>query len=410
MEIHQGLCCLYYRCESLSLAWLSPEKILDFLRNHFLPLLFNFTSTSPTKGAPADHLPLPISEDAINQLLQVLRLPRASAIENPRMTAQYHSIYFITHPPIELSRGHYELVLRVAGNHLRNIKTKNEIGVMTWLSKNTTIPLPEVIAYHDSADNPVGHEYILLSRIQGVTLSDVYDRLSDEHVSQILDQLIDFLAQLQAYPWDGIGRSQTLKRYGLKETVATLNIGGPYKTYVDYITAHVAQYIRIIQTHEKLAFMRDIVPRLEAFVAALPKHANELNNIKLRLAHKDLHFANMMFDLLPGKITDILDWEFAGVVPYPQWNPRSSFLWNGTDTPESLDEKYRLLEVFKQRCKEKGCKLFEETEYTSPLQEDMQRAVDFLRAIVEVSPRGQRQELVQGWKDMVLENIAKFGA
>ncbi|KAH7214327.1 hypothetical protein BKA60DRAFT_597850 [Fusarium oxysporum] len=187
-------------------------------------------------GAPADHLPLPISEDAINQLLQVLRLPRASAIENPRMTAQYHSIYFITHPPIELSRGHYELVLRVAGNHLPNIKTKNEIGVMTWLSKNTTIPSPEAIAYHDSADNPVGHEYILLSCIQGVTLSD----------------LIDLLTQLQAHPWGGIG-GLTLDDRGevqlgtvvdetfwqvpdIKalwpegETVASLNIGGSYKT------------------------------------------------------------------------------------------------------------------------------------------------------------------------------------
>ncbi|KAF5695594.1 hypothetical protein FDENT_219 [Fusarium denticulatum] len=156
--------------------------------------------------------------------------------------------------------------------------------------------------------------------------------------------------------------------------------------------------------------MRDILPRLEAFVAALPNHASELNNVKLRLAHKDLHFANMMLDPLTGKITGILDWEFAGVVPYPQWNPRSSFLWNGIDTSESLEEKYRLLEVFKQRCEEKGCALFGDTKYTSPLQESMQRAVDFLRAIVEVSPRGQRQELVQGWKETVLENIAKFGA
>ncbi|SCO89976.1 uncharacterized protein FRV6_14104 [Fusarium oxysporum] len=365
-------------------------------------------------GTPADHLPPPISEDAINKLLQTLRLPRATAIENPKMIAQYHSIYFITLPPIELSRGHYELVLRVAGHHLPNIKTKNEIGVMTWLSKNTTIPLPDVIAYDGFTNIPVGHEYTLLSHIQGVTLSDVYDRLSDEQMNQILDQLIDLLTQLQAHPWDGIG-GLTLDDHGEvqldpMETVANLNIGGPYKTYVDYITAHVVKYIRLIQTHEKLAFMRDIVPRLEAFVAALPKHANELNNVKLRLAHKDLHFANMMFDSLPGKITGILDWKFAGVVPYPQWNPRSSFLWNGIDTPESLDEEYRLLEVFKQRCKEKGCKLFGETEYTSSLQEDMQRAVDFLRAIVELSPRGQRQELVQGWKDMVLENIVKFGA
>ncbi|PCD29548.1 hypothetical protein AU210_012084 [Fusarium oxysporum f. sp. radicis-cucumerinum] len=326
------------------------------------------------------------------------------------MEAQYHSIYFIILPPIELSRGHYELVLRVAGNHLPNIKTKNEIGVMTWLSKNTTIPLPEVIAYHDSAYNPVGHEYILLSRIQGVTLSDVYDRLSDEQVSQILNQLIDFLAQLQAYPWDGIG-GLTLDDQGevqlgpmVDETFCQVP---DIKALWPEGDSGDPEHRRTIQD---LAFMRDIVPRLEAFVASLPKHANELNNVKLRLAHKDLHFANMMFDSLPGKITGILDWEFAGVVPYPQWNPRSSFLWNGTDTPESLDEEYRLLEVFKQRCKKEGCKLLEETGYTSPLQEDMQRAVDFLRAIVEVSPRGQRQELVQGWKDMVLENIAKFGA
>ncbi|KAJ4116007.1 hypothetical protein NW760_009077 [Fusarium oxysporum] len=156
-------------------------------------------------GTPADHLPPPISEDAINKLLQTLRLPRATAIENPKMIAQYHSIYFITLPPIELSRGHYELVLRVAGHHLPNIKTKNEIGVMTWLSKNTTIPLPDVITYDGFTDIPVGHEYTLLSHIQGVTLSDVYDRLSDEQMNQILDQLIDLLTQLQAHPWDGIG-------------------------------------------------------------------------------------------------------------------------------------------------------------------------------------------------------------
>ncbi|EWZ95800.1 hypothetical protein FOWG_03344 [Fusarium oxysporum f. sp. lycopersici MN25] len=229
------------------------------------------------------------------------------------MEAQYHSIYFIILPPIELSRGHYALVLRVAGNHLPNIKTKNDIGVMTWLSKNTTIPLPDVIVYDGFTNIPVGHEYTLLSHIEGVTLSD----------------LMDLLTQLQAHPWDGIG-GLTLDDHGEvqlgpmvdetfcqvpdiealwpeRETVATLNIGGPYETYVDYITAHAAKYIQLIQTHEKLAFMREIVPRLEAFVAALPKHANELNNVKLRLAHKDLHFANMMFDSLPGKITGILD-------------------------------------------------------------------------------------------------------
>lgn len=43
------------------------------------------------------------------------------------------------------------------------------------------------------------------------------------------------------------------------ETVATLNIGGPNPTYVDYISAQVQKYIYLVQMHEKLAFMRDTV-------------------------------------------------------------------------------------------------------------------------------------------------------
>ncbi|KAJ4307411.1 hypothetical protein N0V84_012758 [Fusarium piperis] len=156
--------------------------------------------------------------------------------------------------------------------------------------------------------------------------------------------------------------------------------------------------------------MRDVVPRLESFEAALHTHADELNRVKLRLAHKDLHFANMVFDVSLGRIKGILDWEFSGVVPFTKWNPRRSFLWNGLDDATSFDEKQRLLGLFTQRCKEKDNSLLEDANYTSSLQESMQKAADFLRAIVEVAPRDQRQDQVQGWRETVLENITQFGA
>ncbi|KAI1008374.1 hypothetical protein LB504_002029 [Fusarium proliferatum] len=362
-------------------------------------------------SSPADHLPLP--ENAINALLEALRLPQATSISNPKTTAQYHSVYFLTLPPTELSRGYSELVLRVGGKHIPKIKTMNEIGVMTWVSKNTTIPLPEVIAYDASTRNPIAHEYTLLSRIPGVTLSDIYGSLSDKQQSDILDQLMDFLTQLQAHEFDGLGGlivddqgavqigpvvDETFWQvadieafWSLFETVESLNIGGPYDTYSDYISAHVMKYIRLIRTHPSLGFMRDIIPHIYGFLTAIRRHSDAVNNIKHRLAHKDLHFANMMYDPSTGKITGVLDWEFASVVPSPQWNPRRSFLWNGIDTPESLAEKYKLMEVFEKRCRRKA-------------------ALDFLRAIVEVSPRGQRQDLVLGWKLKVLENISKFEA
>jgi aminoglycoside phosphotransferase (APT) family kinase protein len=72
--------------------------------------------------------------------------------------------------------------------------------------------------------------------------------------------------------------------------------------------------------------MRDTIPRLEAFLAVLPKHSNELNNVKLPLAHKDLHFANMLYNVTSHKITAILDWEFSGVVLFTKRNPTETLL------------------------------------------------------------------------------------
>ncbi len=381
-------------------------------------------------GTPADALPPPIAEDAIQALLRAVGLPEATTIVSPRVTAQYHGIYLISLPHSDRSHGHSELVLRVSGRHLPTIKTKNEIGVMTWLSKNTTIPIPDVIAYDASEENPIAHEYTLLSRARGVTLSDVYESLDDGQITQILDQLIDFLSQLHAHPWEGIG-GLTLSDEGEPvlaqvvdetfwqvpdveqfwpqgETVASLNIRGPYRTYVEYVSAQVQQYARLIRVHDKLEFMRSILPRLEAFVAVLPRHSDELNKVALRLAHKDLHFANLLFDPSSGSITAVLDWEFSGVVPFPKWNPGRSFLWNGRDDEKSADEKQRLTRLFQERYDERKVSLLEDANFSSPRQESMQKVADYLRAIVEVSPRGQRQDLVHGWKATVLQNLEPF--
>lgn len=380
-------------------------------------------------GTPKDHLPKAISEDAINSLLISIGLPKTNKISSPKVTADYHSIYMLSLSPSDKS-DHTELVLRVSGHHLPYIKTKNEIGVMSWVSRNTTIPIPNVIAYDCFTNNPIGHEYTLLSRMEGATLGDIYYSLDAEQINQILDQLIDYLSQLHVHVWDEIGGlnisddgeflvgqvvEETFwqvpdidKLWRPGETVATLNIRGAYRSYIEYISAQIRKYIYLIEINEKLAFMRDIIPQLNMFLEALLKHANELNHVKLRLAHKDMHFANMLYDVKSGKITAILDWEFSGVVPFTKWNPHRSFLWDGQSTEESKIEKQRLFKLFSQRCKQQGVTILDDAEYTSPLQESMQTVTDFLRAITEVAPRDQRKEFLPLWRATILENIARF--
>lgn len=409
-------------------------------------------------SSPTEALPPPIAKDAIQALLASKGLPKAISITPLQVTAEYHAIYRIALPAAESSSSscssskdyhHAELILRISGRHLPVIKTRNEVGVMTWLRRNTSIPIPDIVAYDASEDNPIGHEYTLLSKAPGVPLSDVYADLTEAQATRILHQLIDYLVELHSFPWDGIGGlaleddqddgkhhtqhhqsrvvlsqvvdetfwqvADVTRFWSPSETIATLNIQGPYTTYVDLVCARIQQSSLLIQKHDSLAFMHDTLPRLDALVATLTSRGaaddSDLNRVALRLAHKDLHFANILVDpASDGTITAVLDWEFSGVVPFPEWNPQRSFLWNGKNVAASQEEKVRWVARFEECCRERGVAyILEDAEFASPLQESMNKIHNFLRAIVEVSPRGQRQDLVQGWKDTVLENLSLFG-
>jgi aminoglycoside phosphotransferase (APT) family kinase protein len=381
-------------------------------------------------ASPKIYLPGPVTNIAINQLLLSVSLPRSISIVSPKVTAEYHSIYLITIPS-NPSTPHTKLVLRISGHHLPRIKTENEVAVMTWVKQNTSIPIPDLVAYDSSTANAIGHEYTLLSLAEGTTLSEKYQSLTESQTNSLLDQLADYLVQLHSHPWNAIGGLRTTDAETIVldrivdetfwqapevnelwpegQSIDTLNIRGPYITYVDLVSAQIKTYIHLIQAHTSLTAMRSTIPRLEAFVKTLPKHNELLNNVRLRLAHKDLHFGNILYDFESSRVTAILDWEFSGVVPFPLWNPRRSFLWNTSGDESSRAEKQRLFSLFEERCKLRGLEFLEDAAFASPLQESMQTVVDYLRAITEVGPRGQKADVVEGWKKVVLDNIEKFG-
>jgi aminoglycoside phosphotransferase (APT) family kinase protein len=147
--------------------------------------------------------------------------------------------------------------------------------------------------------------------------------------------------------------------------------------------------------------MRELIPRIELFIAAIDKHKEELNNTRLVLAHRDLHFGNIMYDVNTRRITAVLDWEFASVVPAPRWDPHRAFLWNGVDN----EEKIGLWEKVARKCRERGITFFEDVAYTGERQEHMQLAMNHLRAIVEIMPRGQVDKPVETWKEEMLRHM-----
>ncbi|CZR55302.1 uncharacterized protein PAC_05189 [Phialocephala subalpina] len=268
-------------------------------------------------GTPIDHLPLPLTNESIIALIESISLPKPLSSSSAKVTAEYHSIYMLSLP----TGDHKNLVLKVSGPHIPKIKTENEAAIMSCVSQNTTIPIPNVIAYDSSTSNPLNHEYIILSRSPGETLGDIYHTLCKEKSRQhpranpynppsTSCPLLDF------YQRPNVQRKQIpdIEKYFPGENFSTLNIWGPF-------------------------------PTLEAFIIALEENAEELDKVKLKPTHKDLHSANILYSRSSGKITAILDWVFSGIVPFTRWNPTNAFLAVPPfHDAEMLVEKRRLQE------------------------------------------------------------------
>ncbi|KAG9684549.1 hypothetical protein KCU95_g12899, partial [Aureobasidium melanogenum] len=399
-------------------------------------------------GSPREHLPHFLTGYHVRSLLDTLSSPSPQAIRKLEVTAAFHIIFVISYTASSLrswlaSKECYQawsvtttdLILRISGNHISRIKTENEASVLSWLDKHTTIPVPRVVAYDSATDNPLGHEFILMTREPGQSLADVYNSFTSMQKDHILDQLIDVNAELHKHTWSHIGGLSTdnkghiipgpvleetfwfgpdiLALWPAHETFESLNISGPFKSYVAYISAHLLKYKHAIETHPSLEFMRDFLPQLDRFLARISAEPmqSKLNDISLRLAHKDLHFANILVDPVTAHITAIIDWEFAGVVPFTRWNPSRAFLWNAQENDTSLAEKTALMERYEKRVKERGLGyLIDHAKFTSKEQESMQTAANFLRAIVEVCPRNQARGSVMGWKETAVKAMSDLGA
>ncbi|CAI7638496.1 unnamed protein product [Penicillium glandicola] len=380
-------------------------------------------------GTPDSYLPPALSAETITSLILSLDLPAPSSIEPLQVNAAFHSIYLIHFASVqgittrENKDGTVTLVLRVSGRQLPAIKTRNEVGVMTWIGKHTSIPVPAIIR-----------------------VDQIYATLSDEIKTQMVHQLTDYLIELHAQPWregyvggltltptgeialgppidENFWQTPDLDKYwsasaGVKstETLESLNpiSAEGFSSYTAYTNGCLERYLHAIEVHPSLEPYRDLIPQIREFMAQLRRQDNqkELNRVAYIMAHKDLHFANIMCD--PDQqgcpITAVLDWEFSGVVPGPRWNPPRAFLWNMKWDPYDKAEQSRMEQLFEQTCHEKGAEHILEQTQLNAKQEMMQTAVNHIRAIVEVCPRGQAQDRVAHWRAVAEAAMEGFQA
>ncbi|ETS73580.1 hypothetical protein PFICI_14526 [Pestalotiopsis fici W106-1] len=393
---------------------------------------------------PRLYLPPVLSDDIIRKLVSELSLPEPTTIKPLITTAAYHTIYLIIFSPADADAlyparsleedGSIALVLRVAGKHIPRIKTLNEVAAMTWVRENCKIPIPAVIRFDASENNAIGYEFTLLERVRGVSVDTIYDKLDDGKIAKLVSQLTDYLIEIHRHEWTHAGGisidennnivpgrvlaenfwqgPEIAQYWGGDATIDLLNVHGPFSSYTDYLQGHIQQYVRNIERHESLEWMRDMIPRLEKFLTFAQDHAAELNDAKYILTHKDLHFGNIMCDPETLEITSILDWEFAAVLPLPLWSPGGGFLWSAKDeSPASFAERDRLFkDIFSKICKERSPALLADFDVKNQdPHKSIVKVLNFVRAIVEVCPRGKRLEMARTWRSTVEQALQDLG-
>ncbi|RMZ05782.1 hypothetical protein D0864_02394 [Hortaea werneckii] len=84
------------------------------------------------------------------------------------------------------------------------LATSSEVATMDLVRRHS-VPTPLVYAYSADANNPVGSEYIVMERIPGRSLTDIWYELCDKERVKILGKIVDQEAKLFKIPLPAYG-------------------------------------------------------------------------------------------------------------------------------------------------------------------------------------------------------------
>jgi hypothetical protein len=116
-------------------------------------------------------------------------------------------------------------------------KTESELATIEYVRKNTTIPVPEIYFVNHNENHVVGAPFVLMERMDGGRLCDIWEDLSLEHKLDVMGQIAEVVGQLSEQKFDKIG---SLTRDGtvgpmLSPTEPTQPLADhPFTSTIDY--------------------------------------------------------------------------------------------------------------------------------------------------------------------------------
>ncbi|KAI8716149.1 APH domain-containing protein [Fusarium sp. LHS14.1] len=253
------------------------------------------------------------------------------------------------------------LMLRVSLPVDPQYKTLSEVATIRWVHAVTTVPLPQVITYNSSLDTALGFEWILMTRLDGISLSSAWTHIDLSTKSALVRQFASFEASLFRNQLSGIGNIYPPVLSTLTPTTGrivsmpffwgdriNLDIDrGPFRHSRDWIAARLqlaeSDCLAVLRKYpadaeidsdaeddkEDATRTAGIIKKLQQLIDIVFAEATMAEETTV-LSHTDLSRSNILVDDA-GKLTDVVDWECVSALPlwkacsypsFPEGRPR----------------------------------------------------------------------------------------
>ncbi|KAI9167946.1 Nitrilase [Paramyrothecium foliicola] len=253
-----------------------------------------------------------------------------------------------------------ELVVRVSLPICPKFKTESEVATIKWVRDNTSLPVPEILAFCSDRQSSIGFEWIIMEKMPGKTLADAWGDMIFSAKEALVHHLACFCAETFDVPMKAIGSlfemncsmpghlnvsvptkgtaSFYLGRSVASNFIARTQIGhshGPFSSTRQWAFAHIDVAIadfqqRLIPARENYHNTPDgddefedpedleealaVIQKLKGFVYDFfPDDADAVENFMI--VHDDLNKHNILVDN-SGQLTAVVDWESVTTQPW----------------------------------------------------------------------------------------------
>jgi len=231
---------------------------------------------------------------------------------------------------VAIAEDRNEYIIRLSGRFWTRIKTEGEVAAIVLLREKfpSALPLPKILGFCSQREfSVIGYEYILMERLKGKPLDEVWASLEISIQHHVLDQIASIVAKIKSMEYTKIGSFCLNSNYEDLSMVSTpyIDIGeivgqnaGPFNDYISYYVKTCEVEIEVLKTCDFMQPMLEYLPRIRKLLQALTD-GTVLSKDEIKVPfvfhHGDFEFRNILVNDKSGDVTGLLDFEFSGSLP-----------------------------------------------------------------------------------------------